>query len=154
MDNMKYYNDSLAYDFEMFAAKPAKKTEERDNVVTLPKRNTKKRVRAAKRLSPAMMAVLIMVVVLAAMCANISLRLKINEVSAQITTIKQEINEKKSEKIALEMEMQKRISYDNLELEASQLGMRKMEKDDVVYITVNQKNTAKTVDGKLDMAEE
>lgn len=154
MDNMKYYNDSLAYDFEMFAAKPAKKTEERDNVVTLPKRNTKKRAKAAKRLSPAMMAVLIMVVVLAAMCANISLRLKINEVSAQITTIKQEINEKKSEKIALEMEMQKRISYDNLELEASQLGMRKMEKDDVVYITVNQKNTAKTVDGKLDTAEE
>ena len=154
MDNMKYYNDSLAYDFEMFAAKPAKKPEERNNVVTLPKRNTKKRVRAAKRISPAVMAVLIMVVVLAAMCANISLRLKINEVSAEITSIKQEINEKKSEKIALEMEMQKRISYDNLELEASQLGMRKMEKDDVVYITVNQKNTAKTVDGKLDTAEE
>lgn len=154
MDNMKYYNDSLAYDFEMFAQKPAKKTEERDNVVTLPRRNAKKRAKAAKRLSPAMMAVLIMVVVLAAMCANISLRLKINEVSAEITTIKQEINEKKSEKIALEMEMQKRISYDNLELEASQLGMRKMEKDDVVYITVNQKNTAKTMDGKLDTAEE
>ena len=154
MDNMKYYNDSLAYDFEMFAAKPAKKPAERNNVVTLPREKAKRRTKEARRISPAVMAVLIASVALTTMCANIALRLKINEVNAEITTIKQEISEKKSEKTMLEMEVQKRISYENLELEANQLGMRKMEKDDVVYITVNQKNTAKTVDGKTQESEE
>ena len=156
MDNIKYYNDSLAYDFEMFAAKPAKKPENRDNVVSLPRerQKAKKHSRAAaKAIAPSVMAVLVMMVVLAGLCGNIALRLKINEVNAQIAEIKTEINEMKSEKVSLEMEMQRRISYANLELEATQLGMRKLEKENVTYIRVNDKNTAKTADGKLDTAE-
>ena len=154
MDNMKYYNDSLAYDFEMFAAKPAKKTEERNNVVPLPRRKADRRSRAARAIAPSMLAVLAMVVILAGLCGNISLRLKINEVNAQIAGIKRAINELKSEKTTLEIESQMRVSYANLELEATQLGMRKLEKENVTYIRVNDHDTAKTIDGKLDTAQE
>ena len=33
MNNMKYYNDSLAYDFEMFMPKTAEEKNSRDNIV-------------------------------------------------------------------------------------------------------------------------
>ena len=37
MNNMKYYNDSLAYDFEMFMPKTAERENTRDNIVVMPK---------------------------------------------------------------------------------------------------------------------
>ena len=52
-----------------------------------------------------------------------------------------------SEKTSLEVEMQRRISFANLELEATQLGMRKMEKSNVKYIRVNDKDKAVRADG-------
>ena len=48
---------------------------------------------------------------------------------------------------SLEVEMQRRISFANLELEATQLGMRKMEKSNVKYIRVNDKDKAVRADG-------
>ena len=38
MNNIKYYNDSLAYDFDMFMPKTAENTDRRDNIVAMPKR--------------------------------------------------------------------------------------------------------------------
>ena len=58
-----------------------------------------------------------------------------------------------SEKTGLEVEMQRRISYANLELEATQLGMRKMEKSNVTYIRVNDKDKAVKADGSVVTAE-
>ena len=49
--------------------------------------------------------------------------------------------------------MQRRISFANLELEATELGMTKPEKDNVVYIRVNDKDAAKTADGTLMVSE-
>ena len=56
MNNLKYYNDSLAYDFEMFSPKTAERPKSRDNIVVMPVANKKskaKRRAAARRLSPA-----------------------------------------------------------------------------------------------------
>ena len=53
----------------------------------------------------------------------------------------------------LEVQLQKRIAYGNLELEAARLGMCKPEKDDVVYIRVNDKNAAQTADGFVESEE-
>ncbi len=156
MNNIKYYNDSLAYDFEMFAPKPAKQTNTRNNIVVMPnaKKNYKKRTKAAtKAISAPVLLVMTAVIVLVGLCGNIALRLQINEVNAEINTVKAAINELDSEKTELEVEMQRRISYANLELEAVQLGMKKPEKEDVVYIRVNNKDAAKTADGKLMVSE-
>ncbi len=148
MDNLKYYNDSLAYDFEMFmprSVEPVRK----DNIIKLPKTRQQKRAkaRAVKRVSASAFAVMTATFMLAAMCGNIFLRLQINEVNAKTNDIKSEINELQSQKTALEVELERVISYSNIELEAAEIGMQKMDKDQVKYIRVNDKNTAVTKDG-------
>ena len=156
MNNIKYYNDSLAYDFEMFMPKEAKKPQVKDNIVVMPKTATRvkaKRRAAARHLSPAASVVMITVITLCAICCNLSIRLKINEVKSEINDVKAAIAELDSEKTVLEVELQRRISYANLELEAIQLGMKKPDKDDVTYIKVNDKNVAKTADGTLLLSE-
>ena len=156
MDNMKYYNDSLAYDFEMFMPKTAENQNTRDNIVVMPKtaERSKRRTRAAARslTSPALL-IMTAVFILAGLCGNIALRIKINEVNSEINGVKSAITELDSEKTSLEVEIQRRISYSNLELEATQLGMRKMEKSNVKYIRVNDKDKAVTADGKTVVAE-
>lgn len=150
MDNLKYYNDSLAYDFEMFMPRPAEKTN-KDNIVKLPQSSPRKRARkraAVKTMSVSAFAVLASVFMLAAMCGNIFLRLQINEVGSQINDVKSEINALQSERTSLEVQLERVISYSNIELEAAEIGMQKMDKDQVKYIRVNDKNTAVTKDGK------
>ena len=156
MDNVKYYNESLAYDFEMFMPKTAPRKTTRDNIVVMPKtanRSKSRRRAAARTLSPFVAALMAMVIVLAALCGNIALRLQINEVNSEINDMKAMIAELDSEKTALEMEYEKRISYANLETQAVELGMKKPSKDDVTYIKVNSKNAARTADGRLITAE-
>jgi cell division protein FtsL len=154
MNNLKYYNDSLAYDFEMFAPKTAERSKSRDNIVVMPDRASKKRTRSAtKAVSAPAMLIMTAVLVLAGLCGNIALRLQINEVNSQINSVRAQIAEVDSEKTELEMEMQRRISYSNLELEAVQLGMKKPEKENVVYIRVNDKNAAQTADGTFVVSE-
>ena len=54
-----------------------------------------------------------------------------------------------SEKTSLEIEFERIISYSNIELEAAEIGMQKMDKSQVKYIRVNDKNTAVTKDGEM-----
>ena len=75
------------------------------------------------------------------------MRIKINEVNSEIGEVRAAITELESEKTSLEVEMQRRISFANLELEATQLGMRKMEKSNVKYIRINDKDKAVRADG-------
>lgn len=156
MNNMKYYNDSLAYDFEMFMPKTAENQNTRDNIVVMPKtaERSKRRTRAAaRRLTSPALIIMTTVFILAGLCGNIALRIKINEVNSEINGVKSAITELDSEKTSLEVEVQRRISYSNLELEATQLGMRKMEKSNVKYIRVNDKDKAVTADGETVVAE-
>ncbi len=151
MDNLKYYNDSLAYDFEMFMPKE-KKQHNRDNIVVMPnvaqKQNQRRRA-ASRSLSPTVVAIMCVVFIVAGLCGNIALRIKINEVNSEINDVKAAVAELDSEKTALEVELQRRISYMNLELEATQLGMKKPSKEDVTYIRVNDKNVAKNAKGTI-----
>ncbi len=152
MNNLKYYNESLAYDFEMFMPKTASKPQPKDNIVVMPKvanKAKKRKAAAARALSIPTALILCTAMVLAGLCGNIALRLEINEVSAEINDVKAAIAELDSEKTSLEVEMQRRISYANLELEAVQLGMKKPEKENVTYIRVNDKNAAVTKDGSF-----
>jgi len=150
MDNLKYYNDSLAYDFEMFAPKPKRETVNKNNIVVMPKKKAKAK---KKVITTPVLLVFTAMVVLAGLCGNISLRLKINEIDTQINEVRANIAELDSEKAELEVEMQRRISYANLEVEATKLGMKKPDKDDVIYIRINDKNAAKTADGSVVVSE-
>lgn len=149
MNNLKYYNDSLAYDFDMFMPSKAKENKN-DNIIKLatprPKKRTKRAIKAASVSAFTIMAAVFM---LSALCGNLFLRLQINEVNSKINDVKAQIGELDSAKTELEMEFERRISYSNIELEATELGMKKMSKDQVKYIRVNDKNAAITSDGEL-----
>lgn len=150
MDNIKYYNDSLAYDFEMFM--PKEKTRQEDNIVKMPTPKVKERTKrqaATRSLSVSAFAVMASVMILAALCGNIFLRLQINEVNSNINNMKTQINAVDSEKTSLDMEMEKRISYSNIEIEATEMGMQKKDKSQVKYIRVNEDDTAVTKDGEI-----
>ena len=154
MNNLKYYNDSLAYDFNMFMPKKQRETES-DNIVRLPKVKSRSKSRAAtKRVSSYSFAVMVSVFVLAALCGNIFLRLQINEVNSKINATKNMISEVESEKIALEVEFERRISYANIELEATEMGMQKKDKSQVKYIRTNENNTASVKDEKAVVSKE
>lgn len=151
MDNLKYYNDSLAYDFEMFMPKE-KKVNSRDNIIVMPKAQQKAKQRrqaVSRKLSPTVTAIMCLVFVLAALCGNIALRIKINEVNTEINDMKAAVAELDSEKTALEVEFQRKISYLNLETKAMELGMKKPSKEDVKYIRVNDQNVAKNSKGVI-----
>jgi cell division protein FtsL len=140
----------MAYDFEMFMPKSAEPVR-KDNIVKLPETKQQKRSkrRAVKKMSMSFFAVMVATFMLAAMCGNIYLRLQINEVNSEINKVKNDINEFKSEKTTLEVELERVISYSNIELEAAEIGMQKMDKNQVKYIRVNDKNTAVTKDGQV-----
>ena len=132
--------------------KEAPKTKPRDNIVVMPsqsKNQNKRKAVAKKRLSAPVTLIMCAVFILAGFCGNIALRLEINEVNSEINDIKAVISELDSEKTSLEVEMQRRISYANLELEATQLGMKKPEKENVTYIRVNDENAAVTSSGEF-----
>ena len=150
MNNLKYYNDSLAYDFDMFMPSTAKKEKKEDNIIKLanPKKRNKTR-RAVRAMSVSAFGVMAAVFMLSALCGNLFLRLQINELNSKINDVKTQIGELDSEKTSLEMEFERRISYANIELEATELGMKKMSKEQVKYIRVNDKNAAITSDGEL-----
>ncbi len=155
VDNLKYYNDSLAYDFEMFmprSTEPVRK----DNIVKLPQTKQKRRTkaRAVRRVSASAFAVMTTVFVLAALCGNIFLRLQINEVNAKINDIKAEISALENTKTGLEVELERVVSYSNIELEAAEIGMQKMDKSQVKYIRVNDKNSAVTKNGETILCSE
>lgn len=152
MNNMKYYNDSLAYDFERFMPSVAPDRKREDNIVKLPsvrKKQQAKRKAAAKSLSVSAFAVMAACFMLAALCGNILMRLQINEVNSKINDIKTEINALDSQQTSLEVELERRLSFSNIEIEAAQLGMHKMDKSQVKYIRVNEKNTAETDSGTV-----
>ncbi len=147
MDNLKYYNESLAYDFNLFM--PREKAQNTDNIIKMPRATVKKRKAVAKRaVNVSLAAVLISAFFLAAVCGNIFLRIKVNEVSSEINEVNKEIGLLDAEYTRLFVDMEKVISYNNLETAAAELGMKKMDKNQVVYIQVNNKNAARISSGE------
>ena len=153
MDNLKYYNDSLAYDFKMFEERKVKKN---DNIVKMSTKRTSKRRRNqyVAAVFSKLSAFLGIAMILALICANIFLRARISENTAKINKVKEQIEVYHSEETRLNVEYEKIISYNNLEEKAHELGMKKMDKAQVVYIRVNDSDAAKTSDGMLIDADE
>ncbi len=152
MDNSRYYNDSLAYDFDMFL--PKKNTEPAKIVKMPQKKKTSSRRRANLVVAESVKKVAIIAFVLSVICANIFLRVRITEVNNDINNIKTEIAELESENTRLNVELENRISFKNIEEAAVQLGMKKMDKSQVIYIKTNKSNAAVTSDGVLSVAKD
>ncbi len=153
MNNAKYYNDSLAYDFELFM--PKAKPEPRAEIVKMPRKKSGKASRkyARYQVSKTLTIVLIGALLVSMVCAGIALRVEISEVNSQIVDAKEELAALSGEETRIDMEFEKMISYKNIEETAQALGMKKMDKSQIVYIRVNNTNKAIDANGNVYTAE-
>ena len=148
MNNSKYYNDSLAYDFEMFMPK---KKEQKAEIVKMPSARAKRNVRkrASRRVSKTLSIILLGAFIVSVICANIALRVEISEVNSKILDSKSELAALSGEETRLDIKFESIISYTNLEEAAKAIGMKKMNKNQIVYIRVNDQNKAVDKDGNI-----
>lgn len=145
MDNLKYYNDSFAYDYDMFMPSPRKEPTE---VIDYPyKKESVRRTKANARvnwLTENIFKIAASVTVFALALTYIYLNAEIDKVQSEITNVKAAIVEYESEQTRLEVELGRKYSYQNLEESAKELGMQQPEKSQVMYIKTNK--TDKAVD--------
>ncbi|MBQ0084218.1 MAG: cell division protein FtsL [Clostridiales bacterium] len=154
VDNFKYYDDSLAHDFDMFMPK---KKEEPAQVIKMPETAAAKKRRksaAEHTVSVSVIRVLAAMFFVGALVAEIFLNLQIHQVNSKIVEINKEINQLDAEYTKLYVDMEKIVSYNNLESAAAALGMKKLDKNQVVYINVNDKNAAITSSGEKVVSDE
>jgi cell division protein FtsL len=153
MNNAKYYNDSLAYDFELFM--PKSQQSSRAEIVKMPKRKVNKASRRAakKQVSKAASIIMLGAFLVATICAGIAIRVEISEVNSQIIKAKSQLAALSGEETRIDMEFERLMSYKNIEDAAKALGMRKMDKSQIVYIRVNDTNKAIDANGTVLTAE-
>lgn len=155
MNNLKYYEDSLAYDFSLFA--PAERveksqTKKKGNITYIPddqKKRARRRKQAASRVSGKVSAILVTVFVITMLAGNVYLRSQINETEYRISEVNNEISVAQSSLDSLTFQVEQKISYKNLEDAAIALGMRKMDKSQIVYIRTNKEDKAVVHNGEL-----
>ena len=148
MDNLKYYNDSFAYDYAIFTPSVKKKAEIHEYPDTKCKVNVKAKARHKKN---ALLTrnIVISALVVVSVCLSLFLRAEICSLRSEINEIDSAITELESESTRLSVELERKISVTNLEQAAIELGMQKLEKSQVTYIQTNNIDTAENSDGEL-----
>ena len=135
----RYYVESTAYDFDMFTDKKKSAT----NVVDFneaKKNKTRSAHKKSLKSKPAhkvnmrtVSTVMVCLLFLGLFGINIFLRGENNEVSAEISKVEKQIEQKESEYTALEVEFDNRASFKKLESAAADMGMQKAQKYQVKY---------------------
>ncbi len=147
------YVESTAYDFEMFtdkkksAANVVDFNEAKKNKTHTANKQSLKSKSAHKVNMRTVSAVMVCLLFLGLFGINIFLRGEINEVSAEISKIEKQIEQKESEYTALEVEFDNRASFKNLESAAADMGMQKAQKYQVNYIVTDDENRSEEIDG-------
>lgn len=152
MDNYKYYPGTLAYDFDMFMPKKRENEVQKAKVIRHPaavSERTNKVKKISTVTSPVVLSILVAAFVFFAVCSSIYLRAEITSADNKINQMNTQIKELDSERVRLECELERKISYKNLEESAKQLGMQKVEKSQVVYIKTNSENIAINKNGEV-----
>lgn len=136
MDNSRYYTSVTAYDYSLFTAREstARPLPKKQPVIKMPRRKTAPRYSVSGVFSILMVAVFI----LSMICAEIYLRAEITSVRAQTVSVEKEIKELDSRETALQIQLEQKISYSNLEEQAKALGMQKPRRDQIVYLAAEE----------------
>ena len=137
---------SAAYDFDLFL--PAEKRERPDNVTPLPKRTpkTKKNTAAGAKTAPRrapskrISSFLAIVFMLGMVCGIIFSRVQISETREQINQASRQLETLEREEVRLNMLIENKAAYQNLEQEAAALGMQKPTAQQIRYIALGGKD--------------
>ncbi len=131
MNNIKYFNDNLAHDYDRFMPK-ANRKEQAEKVI---KMTPKKQPKASKKSSNAKAFPIVMsIIIVAAIFGNLFLRAEISRVGNELSAAETVTERLKSEQTRLSVELEKKTSVGNLEKQAIGLGMQKQEKSQMNYI--------------------
>lgn len=152
MNNLKYYEDGLAYDFSMFSPAEKVSPSKRGKIIDIPEEQKKRAIRrkkAASGLSGKISAILATVFIIGMLSGNVFLRSQISETEHKINKIESQINLAESKLASVKFKMEQKLSYNNLEEAATALGMRKLSKNQIVYIRTNEENKAVLGEGEL-----
>lgn len=132
MNNMKYCNDSLAHDFDMFMPREKKQNHV---VVELPKKSKQKpKAKSSVKASSKLFSIIVTVFLVGAAFGCLFLHAEISKVSNELNAVEAETVKLKSEQTRLNVILEKKTSVGNLENQAKKLGMQKQEKTQVNYI--------------------
>ncbi len=132
MNNMKYCNDSLAHDFDMFMPREKKQNHV---VVELPKKSKQKtKAKSSVKASSKLFSIIVTVFLIGAAFGCLFLHAEISKVSNELNAVEAETVKLKSEQTRLNVILEKKTSVGNLENQAKKLGMQKQEKTQVNYI--------------------
>lgn len=132
MNNMKYCNDSLAHDFDMFMPREKKQNHV---VVELPKKSKQKtKAKSSAKVSSKLFSIIVTVFLIGAAFGCLFLHAEISKVSNELNAVEAETVKLKSEQTRLNVILEKKTSVGNLENQAKKLGMQKQEKTQVNYI--------------------
>lgn len=155
MDNYKYYSGSMTHDFDMFMPRAttqstaaAPKPRKKGTVIKYPV-VAKKAKAQARTVSKPISAIIISAVVLVMLCANIYTRAEVTSIRSEINNVKTEINTLESVQARLQCELEQKVSFKNLEKEAKKIGMKKMDKSQIIYIRTNKENKAVDKNGNV-----
>ena len=136
MNNIKYYSDNLAHDFDMFMPKPKKNIE--DNVIQMPEKKrvnkTSDKTQAKASAKSSVFSIVVVAFIIAAVFGNIFLRAEISKVGNEINSAEIIAQQLKSEQTRLNVELEKKTSVGNLKKQANKLGMQKQEKSQMNYV--------------------
>ncbi len=134
MNNIKYFNDNLAHDYDRFMPRTSRDTQD-DNVVNFTPKVKRKTKANAKSVSSAKTFPIIMtaIIIVAVLC-NLFLRAEISRVSNELGAAETMTERLLSEQTRLSVELEKKTAVGNLEKQAIGLGMQKQEKTQMNYI--------------------
>ena len=155
MNNLKYYEDSLAYDFSMFAPAEKAAPSKKGKIIDIPEEQKKRAIRrkkAASGVSGKISIILVTLFIIGMLSGNIFLRSQISETEQKITKMENQISLAESKLASVNFKIEQKLSYNNLEEAAMALGMRKLSKNQIVYIRTNEDN--KAVLGEVELSAE
>ncbi len=134
MNNIKYFNDNLAHDYDRFMPKTSRDTHD-DKIVKMQpkaKKTTNKKPKAV--LKTGAFPIIMTVVIVAAIICNLFLRAEISRISNELGAAETLTEQLMSEQTRLSVELEKKTAVGNLEKQAIGLGMQKQEKSQMNYI--------------------
>ena len=134
MNNIKYFNDNLAHDYDRFMPKAPRDTQNEKVVDFTPKPVKRPKSKAKSVSSSKTFPIIMSVIIVLGVLCNLFLRAEISRVSNELGSAETITERLISEQTRLSVELEKKTAVGNLEKQAIGLGMQKQEKTQMNYI--------------------
>lgn len=132
--------ENLAYDFSLFESREERRQEAEVKKSADTELRVVKKARAAARVSVGTVIRVVMVstIIVASLCCIMLNNVKLTELNDKISRAQTQLSNARSENVALNMQLESRMSFQNIEDEAvNRLGLQKVQNYQITYISMN-----------------